>query len=156
MKFSTREDIAAPIEEVFGVISDFERMERAALRRGAEVTRNGGLDGDAPDMAWAIRFDFRGKTRVVKTELAEYTPPERMTFRSASSGLEGTGEVDLVALSPRQTRIAVAIELRPKTLSARMFLQTVKLAKGKVTDRFKSGIGRFAREIEAGRFQQRR
>ena len=39
MKFSTRTDIAAPVEFVFAQLSDFPGFEAAARRRGAEVTR---------------------------------------------------------------------------------------------------------------------
>jgi len=39
MKFSTREDVEAPVDYVFGQISDFGAFERQALRRGADVRR---------------------------------------------------------------------------------------------------------------------
>lgn len=154
MKFSTKEDIAAPIDEVFAAVSDFDAMERAILRRGAEVTRTDSLAAPAPGMSWEARFTFRGKTRELLTELTAYAPPEGLAAKSSVSGLDGITEVELVQLSPRQTRMHVALELKPATLSARVFLQTLRLAKAKITQRFKSGIHRFAREVEAGTFRK--
>ena len=39
MKLSTRDDIEAPLSFVFDSFADTESWERAAMRRGAEVTR---------------------------------------------------------------------------------------------------------------------
>ncbi|GAA0312969.1 SRPBCC family protein [Rhodovulum strictum] len=152
MKFSTREDIGLSIEEVFSVLTDFDRLQRAAMRRGAVVTRVDTLAAPGPGMAWAAQFTFRGKPRWVHTELTGFRPPETLVVQSTISGLTSVGTVDLVQLSPAQTRIAVAVDLRPQTVPARLFLQTLRMAKGRMSDRFTSGVARFARDLEAGRF----
>lgn len=156
MKFSTREDISAPIEEVFAAVSNFEAAERAVLRRGAQVSRTDALTAPGVGMAWKSRFKFRGKTRDLTAELTEYTRPDTMTVSTDSEGLAGVMSVELVALSPRQTRLAVALELKPKTLTARLFLQSLRLAKSSLTRRFKGGVTRFARDLENRLGQQNR
>ena len=64
MKLSGRTDVQAPVEFVFDAISDFDFWERAALRRGAEVTRTDKLRQPAPGMSWMIRFGWRGRRAV--------------------------------------------------------------------------------------------
>ncbi|TCP44418.1 SRPBCC family protein [Rhodovulum marinum] len=152
MKFSAREDIDLAIEDVFEVLSDFDRMERAALRRGAEISRIDTLAAPGPGMIWAAEFTFRGKRRALRTELTGFLPPENIVVESTVSGLTGISTVDLVRLSPRRTRMAVAIDLRPQTIPARMFLQTLRLAKTRMSQRFKSGLTRFARDLESGTY----
>ncbi|MDB0052652.1 hypothetical protein N9F04_02830 [Ascidiaceihabitans sp.] len=39
MKFSTREDVEAPIDQAFALIGDFGAYELSAMRLGAEVRR---------------------------------------------------------------------------------------------------------------------
>ncbi|KGB81152.1 MAG: SRPBCC family protein [Confluentimicrobium sp.] len=148
MKFSTREDIAAPVAEVFAAVSDFESFERAALRRGAEVSRTDRLSAPGPGMAWDCAFAFRGKGRRLSAELQQYDAPESMVVLWSSSGLVGTLVLDLVQLSPRQTRMMLQLELKPRTIPARLFVQSLRLAKASLTKRFKRGVRRFARDLD--------
>ncbi len=147
MKFSTREDIEAPIDHVFEQVSDFIGFERRALRHGADVVR---LD-DGPvqeGSSWNIAFQFRGRERRMQSQLAAYDPPNGYLITTMSDGMTITSNVDLVALSPGRTRVAVAIDLRAKTLTARLLLQSMKLAKTKLTKRFKARVLEYAEDVE--------
>jgi len=148
MKFSTREDISAPIEAVFAELSDFDAFERAILRRGAEISRRDELPQPAPGMAWHSRFPFRGRQRDVTAELIRFDAPELIELASKTSGLNGLMKLELVQLSPRQTRMALELEIRPQTISARLFLQSLRLAKSGLTRRYKMGVHRFAKDLE--------
>lgn len=48
-----------------------------------------------------------------------------------------TTVVGLVALLKTRTRILVSLDLRPTTLSSRLLVQSLKLAKDKLTNRLK-------------------
>lgn len=155
MKFSKREDIEAPIDDVFAAVSDFDWFERVILRRGAEVSRIDSLTAPAPGMAWQSRFVFRGKPRVVAAELVRHEAPERLAMRTKGAGLDGLLSVDLVQLTPRRTRMSVQLEIRPETMTGRLLVQSLRLAKTNLTSRFKAGVGRFAGDIEARAGNQR-
>ncbi|TCP60743.1 polyketide cyclase/dehydrase/lipid transport protein [Rhodovulum bhavnagarense] len=154
MKFSARDDIGAPIEEVFAALTDFQAMERAVLRRGAQVQRTDTLAMPGPGMSWEARFSFRGKDRVLTTELVQLNPPEVIGLKSQVGGLHGLTGVELVPLAPRQTRLVVALELTPHSMSGRIFLQTLRLARAKLKQRFAAAVHRFGREIEAGNLRK--
>jgi hypothetical protein len=148
MKFSSKEDIEVPVADVFAMLSEFEGFERSAIRRGIEVERVAKDDVPAIGMAWNTRFQMRGKMRDLALELVQYDPPEAMRFETDSQGLSGVLELDLLALSPRRTRLSVALELSPKTLSARLLVQSLKLAKSSLTKRFKLKIADYAKQLE--------
>ncbi len=148
MKFSTREDIEAPIDYVFEQLSDFQSFERSALRRGAEVQR---LDGDTAagvGMAWDVSFRLRGKLRELKMELSKYDAPNCLVISSRSSAMGGHMKIDLVALSRGRTRMCVKIELKPKNLSSRLLVQSLKLARGNLTKRYDLRVAGYARDLE--------
>ncbi|WP_342078412.1 SRPBCC family protein [Yoonia sp. SS1-5] len=147
MKFSTREDIEAPIEHVFERVSDFASFERRALRHGADIVR---LDDGAYQVGsgWDVSFTFRGRERRMHGELTEIDPPNMYQVYTSSDGMNITTEVQLVALSRGRTRVAVSMDLRAKSLTARLLLQSMKLAKTKLTKRFKARVLEFAEDIE--------
>lgn len=139
MQFTTHKDIDVPIQYAFQRVSNFENYERQALRRGAQVSR---VDSGVVRVgsAWDVAFTFRGKDRKLKATVADITEPERVLIDTAANGLDSVTAVDLVALSPKTTRLTVTVELSPKSLSARLLLQSLKLAKANLNKRFKKRI----------------
>lgn len=149
MKFSSREDINQPVETVFAAVSDFARFERTALRHGAEVARVDDLGAPGVGATWHSQLAYRGRKREVTTELTTFDVPEQMVIALRSRGVKGAFSVQLIPLSPRRTRLMVQLELRPKTLGVRVFLQSLRLAKASMNKRFKRAVRDFARDIEA-------
>ncbi|MBL4915616.1 SRPBCC family protein [Szabonella alba] len=148
MKFSTREDIEAPLDNVFAALSDFETWERAAMRRGAEVIRTDRMAAPGPGMGWHVEFIYRGKLRKMDIALAEMLPGQRLILDGKAAPADGRLEFDLVEMGPRRTRITVGFEVKPRSLAARLFLQSLKLAKSRVNRRFDLRVARMAADIE--------
>lgn len=148
MKFSAREDIEAPIGFVFEQVTDFTAIERSALRRGAEVQRIDTLASSGPGMKWDASFRFRGRLREINLELTALDPPNTVVLESRSSNMGGAMMIDLVALSRARTRMSVEIEIEPKTLAARLLVQSMKLARNSLTRKFRKRVADHAEEIE--------
>jgi hypothetical protein len=153
MKFSAKEDIDAPIGDVFAMLSDFERYERSALRRGAEVRRTSDPSVLGLGMTWDVAFSLRGKRRQMTLEMVSFDAPRQMKIKATSPNLSNEFVVDLVALSPQRTRVAVSLDLSPKNLSARLLVQSLKLAKASLSKQFKLRVAEYSKEIET-RFKQ--
>ncbi len=148
MNFGTKEDIEAPIEFVFGQLSDFNALERSAMRRGADVQRMDNRPTPGVGMAWDVEFDLRGKRRQLQMEVTEFSPPNSMVMTSRSPTMGGHMAVELVALSRARTRMSLEIELQPKNLTARLLIQSLKLAKKNLLKRFHERVGNYAADVE--------
>lgn len=148
MRFTTKEDIEAPIGYVFEQLTDFARFERAALRRGADLQRLDTLDRPGAGMCWQARFRLRGRQRDVKIELTSYDPVNGMMFASRSDGLESAFIIDLIALSRNRTRLSLDLDLRPRNLAARLLVQSLKLAKTNLMRRYRQKAAEFAQATE--------
>ncbi|MEM1235361.1 MAG: SRPBCC family protein [Pseudomonadota bacterium] len=148
MRFSTREDIALPIDVVFKEMTNFDAMERRALRRGADVNRSDPPTGPGKGSTWEIAFSFRGRRRECHSEVTGFDAPNAMVVASQVGGISGHLTLEFIVLNPKKTRVKTAIDLKPNTLSARLLIQSLKLAKSSLEKRFKSGIANFARQME--------
>ena len=148
MEFHSKEDIEAPIAEVFGAISDFELLERSALRRGIEVQRIGDTAHPENGLTWDLSFHFRSKQRDIRMTLDSYTPVTGLALTGGGSGIDGKMEIELLALSPQRTRMSVTLKLSATSLTGRLLVQSLKLARGNLTRRFKLRLADYARVTE--------
>ena len=149
MQFAAKEDIEAPVEAVFAMLSEFESFERSAIRRGIEVMRIGEHDDKIElGMGWNTRFVMRGKQRSLRLELCQYDPPSTMRFEATSASINATMLVDLLSLSQKRTRLGLVLELKPQTLSARLLVQSLKLVRANLTRRYKLRVAEYAKGLE--------
>lgn len=148
MKFSTKEDLEIPIDDVFQQLSDFDGFERAILRHGADVSRTDKMPDIGVGMTWKARATVRGKTRDFDAKLVEYDRPNQMLFDVKTNNMAATFLVELVAMSRARTRMRLELDVKPKTLSARLLMQSAKLARNTLNRRYKTRIAHFASDLE--------
>lgn len=147
MKFSAREDIEAPIGTVYSAVTDFDGFERQLLRRGIDVTRDEACPPGLVGARWNARFAWRGRRQALEAELIAIDEGQGYAIESRSGGIVCMAVVDLVALSKARTRLFVSLDLKPTTLSARLFVQSLRLAKRSLNRRFESRVAEFAAGI---------
>ena len=149
MKLSTREDIEAPISRVYEAVTDFDSFERQMLRRGIDVARDESCQPPNIGARWQARVKWRKRLHEVEAELVTVDPGNGYAIESRGAGIVCLAVVDLVPLSKSRTRLLVSMDLKPTTLSSRLFIHSLKLTKGSLTRRFKHRVAGFAESISA-------
>jgi hypothetical protein len=145
VKFSTRVDVEAPAEDTFAAFADFPRYVRMAKARGARVEVL-----PAPHFAFRARFDWNGAARDLKGEVTRLEAPLGFTAAMAAQLVEGGLEVEVTPLGAARSRVAVAMEWRPVTMSGRILLQSLRLVKGRLDERFAERVADFAAGARKG------
>lgn len=148
MKFSNRNDIEAPLEFVFDSVSNFAKIERLILRRGIDLQRTATAPGDGVGTAWRAVVSFHGRSREVAVAVSAFDRPNGYAVQGGTDGLAYAGTVETIALSRSRTRLLLGIELKPTNLSARLLVQSLKLAKGTLSTRLDKRMALFCKEIE--------
>jgi hypothetical protein len=149
MKLTAKCDVEVPLAFVYQCVTDFAAWERAAIRRGTDVERPVGLPLTGIGAAWRIRFPYRGRVRKALITIDDLAPNQTAAFSLDSPSMFGDSVIEVQALSARRTRIRVALTAKPKTLAARLFLNTLRLAKGRVTKQFDLRVAQLGADIEA-------
>jgi carbon monoxide dehydrogenase subunit G len=146
MRFAAKEDIGAPLAAVYAALTDFESFERLVLAKGAEVARKG---GPGVGTTWDLGFRLRGRKRQVTVRLVAAEPPAGLRFAGNSSNLDMVLSVSLVALAQQRTRMNVDFEVTPRTLAARILLQSARLGKARLTRKFQKRVHQAAGLVAA-------
>lgn len=148
MKLSGREDIDVAIEDAFGALTDVAYLERQLLRRGIDIVRTDGAGPVGEGAAWAADADWNGRRYPLDLQVAEWSPPGAALLSARSNGLLGDLRAELTALSKRSTRVRVTLVLRGTGFRDRMFLNSVSLAKARLSSRFSEAVSDFAKSLE--------
>lgn len=151
MKFSTRIDSPLSGDEVFTAISDFPTIEGMLAARSVKAQRLGRAADGSAGIAWDLSFDHRGKQRDLRLQVVEFDRPERIVMRGGSEALDLEITMTVIALTRARSRLVFELEARPRTIRARLMLQTAKLGKAQLDRRFADRIGGFVADLTAGR-----
>ncbi|MCC6006485.1 MAG: SRPBCC family protein [Rhodobacteraceae bacterium] len=145
MLLETRDIAEGPIDKVFAAFADFDAHEREALKAGAEVVRGDTLAAPGVGMIWHARFMFRGKMRKVDLELVEFFAPGRIVVTGQSVNLDIVSRTEFAAVAPGRTQVTVRLDVTPRTLAARVVLQSARLARGRIQRRMGKRLRKFLR-----------
>ena len=153
MKFGTRTDIEAPQAFVFASLADFPAWERSGLRRGVELERTDRMRHVGQGMGWKASFPFRGRRRTLTIRVEDLVEPRSLGFSGSGVSVDGKLQAELIPMGPRRTRLTVQLEVKPRTLAARLYLQTLRLGRKRLEAKFSERIAHIGLEI-GERFQR--
>lgn len=143
MKFSTRLEADMTVAQLFDRISDFDRLEQSFSQRGTNITRIDPSKEPGTGMGWDIGVDWRGKERKMRFEVQRFDRPELMTIFGKSDALEISIVSTVLAVSKIRSRLDVETVVNPRNMRARLLLQTAKLGKNRLDERYAERIKLF-------------
>lgn len=148
MKFSTRMDTDLTAAALFAAISDFDRLAQIIRRRRAQVKMlDPALTGS---LAWDLAFDWRGRRREFRIALNRHDPDEALRLTGVSDLFDIVLDLQVVALTRARSRLICGADLRPRSMTARLVVQTAKLGKAQLDRRFAAEIAGMLAQLTEG------
>ncbi|MCZ0964432.1 hypothetical protein [Paracoccus benzoatiresistens] len=149
MKFSTRIDTDIPASDLFHIAGDFSRSERALAARGVLVRRIDPAQEPGTGLGWEIDFNWRGQRRMVRLDVTRFDHPSHITLDGHSDQFELSINMTVLALSRVKSRLLFETEVRPRSMRARLLLQTAKLGKSQLDRKYDQRITDFLTHLRA-------
>lgn len=141
---------------VWARFTDFSGFEEDARGRGAILNRVGNWTQTVQGVEWRGEVTVRGKSRPITAKVTQLVPQELCMVDSRIGGMNCHQEIIFVPLSTTVTRVALMLDLSADTLTARLFLQTMKLARGRVLQKLQGVLARQGNAVEAAYRRQNR
>jgi hypothetical protein len=155
MKLTARTDLDAPASFVYAALADHAAWERDAAQRGIDIERPADMPLSGLGAGWRVKVPFRGQPVPILLRLEQQVPPERLGFSMQSQAIEGRIDLTVIELSPRRTRLLLEMDIQSRTLAARLLLNTLALAKGRVQGRVEKRLAQIGALIQ-DRYQRSR
>lgn len=149
MKFKVSEDVDAPQEMVWQRFTDFSGFEEDARGRGAVLTRVGNWTQTNEGVEWRGEVTVRGRSRPISAKVTQLRPQELCVVDSRIGGMNCHQEMLFTPLAASVTRVTLILDLSADTLTARLLLQTMKLARGRVLQKLQGVLARQGNAVEA-------
>ncbi len=148
MKLTLGRKIDAPQATVFDEIAAFEALERMARDKGVNLVRTDDGAAGPAGATWNVRFDLSGRVRKGIARVVAFERAERIALAADLDDISALAAVDLATLPSQTTRLTGSVVLRPASMTGRVLLQTLKLARGSLERRLASGLDAFAGRLE--------
>ena len=141
---------------VWARFTDFSGFEEDASGRGAILNRVGNWTQTVQGVEWRGEVTVRGKSRPITAKVTQLVPQELCIVDSRIGGMNCHQEIIFVPLSTTVTRVALMLDLSADTLTARLLLQTMKLARGRVLQKLQGVLARQGNAVKAAYRRQNR
>ncbi|MEM9755396.1 MAG: hypothetical protein AAF914_05355 [Pseudomonadota bacterium] len=149
MKLKVSQDARGGADALFAALTDFTAAEADLRDRGVEIARASRWEAPAIGAGWTGRGTFRGRTRRFDAEIAALEPGRMLAIAAKIGGLRVAHETRLVPLGADVTRVNVATDLRPDTLSARLLVQSLKVGRARALRRMQRWLDQEVQRLEA-------
>ncbi|MGB0439927.1 MAG: hypothetical protein ACPG7W_07830 [Paracoccaceae bacterium] len=155
MKLAANAHIAAPITEVWRVLTDLTEIEAAAARNQIGMTQR--FAGVAPGagLSWDVNAGLRGRMVTASVWVTQMTEPTLIKIEGQTGSQRTAGdlsmrvELALRAVDPDWTLMTGEARIGANTVKGKVLLQPLRLAKGKLRRSVQGRFDAMALGIEA-------
>ncbi len=143
----TSETVHAPIESVFGVVSDIANTATTISGINSIEMLTDGPVGEGTK--WRETRTFLGKKATEEMWIVDWHPPTRYTVEARNHGMHYLTTVALEEIGQHETRVTYSMLAEPETLVSKVMCIAFAGMKGQVTKAFNADLQDIKQVCEA-------
>lgn len=137
MRIGAAKDFKRARGKVFDTFADPARMDAVFAEQGTNLRREG---PGGPGTVWHLDAVSRGKAWPMAITMVDMEKPEVMRMRVTSAMVDADVAFVFADLPGKGCQVRTEVDLVAHTLTARVAIQTLRLAKGKVEQRIQRAL----------------
>lgn len=149
MKFDYSRIIDVPVGFAFDQATDFNKFEAVGIGSMSPFVPTGDIRAPQIGARWKITSEFQGRDRRYSLELRELVKNERVVLGNGSQKFDVEAVFTFTPAQNEATLFGFAFEASAKTITGRLILQTLQLARGRIEGKMSESFDKMATEIES-------
>ena len=149
MELTYQRIIKVPPAYAFARATDFERFEAEGFGNLAPFEPRNEIRAPEIGARWRTAAEFQGRPRRFSLELLEMAEPNRLVMGNKSDKYDVEAEMIFGAADNHSTAFSFKLNAMARSLTAKLILQTIQLAKGRITKSMQADFDKMAARMEA-------
>ena len=149
MELTYQRIINVPPAYAFARATDFERFEAEGFGNLAPFEPRNDIRAPELGARWRTAAEFQGRPRRFSLELIEMSGPERLVLGNKSDKYDVEAKMAFQDAPDGATAFSFTLTAMARSITAKLILQTIQLAKGRITKSMQADFDKMATQMEA-------
>lgn len=148
MELSYKSTINVPQKFAFARATDFEKFELEGFGKLSRFEPVSDICAPEIGTRWRTSSEFQGRPRRFSLEILALEPHEALVLGNKSEKYDIEAHFGFAEIGPEETGFTFNLAAKAQSITARLILQTIQLARGRIEKSMQSDFQTMAQRME--------
>ena len=149
MEITYQRIINVPPSYAFARATDFRRFEAEGFGNLAPFEPRSEIRAPELGARWRTAAEFQGRPRRFSLQLLEMTEPNHLVLGNKSEKYDVEAQMSFKPTGTNATSFHFTLNAKARSITAKLILQTIQLARGRIVKSMQSDFETMAKRMEA-------
>jgi len=149
MELTYQRIINVPPSYAFACATDFGRFETEGFGNLAPFEPRNDIRAPEIGARWRTAAEFQGRPRRFSLQLLELVEPNRLVMGNKSEKYDVEAQMTFNDAGDGTTAFSFTLKAKARSITAKLILQTIQLARGRIVSSMQADFDQMAERMEA-------